>query len=372
MIIFFRRRSQTFSILLRMHSAMDIEERLSLVQKDVAGVITEDDLRKVLAEKSRPKAYIGFEPSGMMHIGQAINVLKVKEMEQAGIDCTIFLADWHAKINDKLGGDIEKIRICGDYMRHCFLGFGVDPDRTKFLYASEIVNRSEYWEKFIHISKASSLSRIKRAMTIMGREEEDAETDFSKLIYPPMQVADIFELDVDIAYGGMDQRHAHMLARDAAEKLGWRKPIAVHSWLLPSLSGSGRMDTAQKKMSKSDPKTSILVTDELDAIREKISKGFCPAKDIQDNPVLAISERIIFPAKGCFSLTRDEKFGGNLEFSSYDGLRDAYAAGKIHPEDLKKSSAIELAGILAPVRKHFQNNPAPLKKMAELFSVGKK
>jgi len=355
-----------------MHEAMDAEERLSLIKKDVTEVITEEDLVKVLADKQHPKAYIGFEPSGMMHIGQAINVLKVREMERAGVDFTIFLADWHAKINDKLGGDMEKIRICGDYMRHCFLGFGVDPERTRFLYASDIVNRAEYWEKFIHISKASSLSRIKRSMTIMGRDEEDAETDFSKLIYPPMQVADIFELDVDIAYGGLDQRHAHMLARDAAEKLGWKKPIAIHSWLLPSLSGSGRMDTAQKKMSKSDPKTSILVTDDLDTIKEKIAKGFCPAKDVDDNPVLAISERIIFPAKGSFSLTREEKFGGNLQFGSYEDLRDAYSAGKIHPEDLKKSSAIELAGILAPVRKHFESDPAPLKKMAGLFSVGKK
>jgi len=354
-----------------MHEAMDIEERLSLIKKDVTEVITEDDLRRILTEKQRPKAYIGFEPSGMMHIGQAINCLKVIEMMNAGVDFTIFLADWHAKINDKLGGDIDKIRVCGDYMKHCFLGFGVDPERTKFIYASDIVNRAEYWEKFIYISKASSLSRIKRAMTIMGRDEEDAETDFSKLVYPPMQVADIFELEVDIAYGGMDQRHAHMLARDAAEKLGWKKPIAIHSWLLPSLTGSGRMDATQKKMSKSDPKTSILVTDDLPAIKEKIAKAFCPAKESVDNPVLAISERIIFPAKGNFQLIREEKFGGNLSFASYEDLRDAYSTGKIHPEDLKKSSAAELAEILAPVRKHFEKNPDPLKRMADLF-YGKK
>jgi tyrosyl-tRNA synthetase len=355
-----------------MHEPMDAEERLDLIKKDVSEIITEEDLNKVLSEKQHPLGYIGFEPSGMMHIGQAINVLKVVEMEKAGIDFIIFLADWHAKINDKFGGDLEKIKICGDYMKHCFLGFGVDPERTKFVYASEIVDRAKYWETFIIISKASSLSRVKRAMTIMGREDEDAETDFSKLIYPPMQVADIFALGVDIAYGGMDQRHAHMLARDAAEKLGWKKPIAVHSWLLPSLSGSGRMDTAQKKMSKSDPKTSILVTDDLPAIKEKIAKAFCPAKETEDNPVLSISERIIFPAKGGFSLSRDEKFGGNMHFDSFDALREAYAGGKIHPEDLKKSTAIELAGILAPVRKHFEKNPDPLAKMSALFSVGKK
>lgn len=346
---------------------METEAAVRLILKDLAEVITEEELRKVLSEKPHPLGYIGFEPSGMLHIGQAINVLKVVEMTRAGMDFIIFLADWHAKINDKLGGDLEKIRACGEYMRHCFLAFGVDPERTKFLYASDIVDRSDYWEKFIHISKASSLSRIKRAMTIMGRDESDAELDFSKLIYPPMQVADIFELQVDVAYGGMDQRHAHMLARDVSDKLGWKKPIAVHSWLLPSLSGSGRMDTAQKKMSKSDPKTNITVTDSVGAIKEKIALAFCPPNDATDNPVLAIAERLIFPARGRFELLRPDRFGGNLRFDNYRALSDAYVAGKIHPKDLKENVARELSEFLEPVRNHFEKNPAPLRKMQELL-----
>ncbi|MEM2838905.1 MAG: tyrosine--tRNA ligase [Thermoplasmata archaeon] len=345
---------------------METEEAVRLILKDISEVITEDELRKVVSEKQHPLGYIGFEPSGMLHIGQAINILKVVEMTRAGMDFIIFLADWHAKINDKLDGDLEKIRICGEYMRHCFLGFGVDPERTRFLYASDIVDSSDYWEKFIHISKASSLSRIRRAMTIMGRDEDEAELDFSKLIYPPMQVADIFALGVDVAYGGMDQRHAHMLARDVADKLGWKKPIALHSWLLPSLSGSGRMDSAQKKMSKSDPRTNITVNDSVEAISEKISLAFCPPNDVEDNPVLAIAERLIFPAKGKFSLLRPEKFGGDVEFSQYRDLCDSYTAGKIHPKDLKENVARELTALLEPVRKHFEKNPAPLRKMLEL------
>jgi tyrosyl-tRNA synthetase len=346
---------------------MDEEQRLSLIKKDISEIITEDELRRIISEKKRPKAYIGFEPSGPMHVGQAINAIKVVEMEKAGADFIIFLADWHAKLNDKFGGDLESIRACGNYLKHCFLGFGANPERTKFVYASEIVDRAKYWETLIHISKASSLSRIKRSMTIMGRDEEDAEMDFSKLIYPPMQVADIFELQVDIAYGGMDQRHAHMLARDVAEKLDWKKPIAMHSWLLPSLTGSGRMEAIPKKMSKSDPKSNITVTDSPDVIKEKLSQAFCPAKEIRDNPVLAISERIIFPAKGAFSLKRAEKYGGGLHFKSCEDLAEAYSAGNIHPQDLKESTATELAEILSPVRKHFEKNPAPLRRMTELM-----
>ena len=36
--------------------------------------------------------------------------LKVKDFVEAGIECSIFLADWHTWINDKLGGDRETIK----------------------------------------------------------------------------------------------------------------------------------------------------------------------------------------------------------------------------------------------------------------------
>lgn len=351
---------------------MDTDERLRLIEKDLAEIITGEELRELVSEGRELLGYIGFEPSGRMHVGQVINVLKVIDMTCAGVKFLIFLADWHAKINDKFGGDIKKIQICGDYILHCFLGLGVDPERTEFLYASDIVNRSEYWEKVLQISKASSLSRIRRAMTIMGREEGDAELDFSKLIYPPMQVADIFALGVDIAYGGLDQRHAHMLARDAAEKLGWKKPVAVHSKLIPSLSGGGRMDTTQKKMSKSDPRSSIVIDDQPEVIAEKISMAFCPQNEVRDNPVLAIAELLIFPSKGTFRLNRTEKFGGDLQFGKYSELESAYASGKIHPKDLKENTARELAEMLEPVRNHFEKNPEPKRKMEELLLGGEK
>lgn len=353
-----------------MHQLMDEDERLRIIGKNLMEIITDQELRALLREKKKPLGYIGFEPSGLMHIGQMINVLKIIDMNRAGIDFIVFLADWHAKINDKFGGGLEKIQTCGEYLKHCFLGLGVDSERARFVLASEIVDRAEYWETMLQIAKVSSLSRVKRAMTIMGREEQDAEMDFSKLIYPPMQVADIFQLKVDIAYGGMDQRHAHMLARDAAEKLGWEKPIALHSWLLPGLMGGGRMDMAEAKMSKSDPKTSIVVNDSPEEIAAKISAAYCPRSEVEDNPVLALAERLIIPAKGKFSLIREEKFGGGLEFDSFEDLSASYSAGNIHPKDLKENVSREISDLLQPLREYFEKKPEPLERMKELLSIG--
>lgn len=58
----------------------------------------------------------------------------------------------------------------------------------------------------------------------MGREMDSRNLEAASTFYPCMQVADIFELQLDVASAGMDQRKAHVLARDVAEKLRWRKP----------------------------------------------------------------------------------------------------------------------------------------------------
>jgi tyrosyl-tRNA synthetase len=343
---------------------MDSETRFQLIAQNTSEIVTPEELRALLETSSKPTAYIGYEPSGFVHAGQLITATKLTDMQNAGVEVTIFLADWHALINDKFGGKIDNIRVCGKYLRECLLAMGVK-DTAKFVWASDLIDHASYWEKFIRISKVSSLMRIKRAMTIMGRSEDEAEIDASKVMYPPMQAADIFELGVDIAFAGMDQRRAHMLARDAAEKLGWKKPIALHTPLLMSLVGTGRMDPIEAKMSKSNPNSAVFMHDSPEEIRQKIKNAYCPA-EVEGNPVIDLMKLIIFPKLGSVHIERPEKYGGPVDFASYDELQVSYSGGKLHPQDLKKGAADALSEILKPVRDHFESHPTSLEKVKAL------
>ena len=345
---------------------MDVESKLGLVMGNALEVVTPEELRTLLEASSKPTAYIGYEPSGFVHVGQLITSSKIIDLQNAGVEVTIFLADWHALINDKFGGKIENIRTCGEYLKECLLAAGVK-DSAKFVWASDLINRASYWEKFIRIAKASSLQRVKRAMTIMGRTEDEAEIDASKVMYPPMQAADIFELGVDIALAGMDQRRAHMLARDAAEKLGWKKPIALHTPLLVSLVGSGRMDPVEAKMSKSSPDSAVFLHDSPQEISRKIKNAFCPP-EVEGNPVLDILKLIVFPKLGSLHIERPAKYGGSIDFSTYAELEEAYRSGKLHPQDLKKGAADSMGEVLKPMRAYFEKHPKNLNKVKE-FSI---
>jgi tyrosyl-tRNA synthetase len=345
-----------------LHSCLRMD-KLSLLTQNTEEVVTLEELKTVL-DKPKPKAYIGFEPSGTVHLGWKICTAKIKDFLACGFDFTILLADWHAFINDKLGGDIEKIKLCGHYMEDCFAAMGIDTGKVRFVYASDYVSDAKYWELVLKTSKATSVARVKRAMDIMGRGEEEGEKDLSKLFYPAMQVSDIFYLDLDVAYGGMDQRHAHMLARDVAKKIGKKSPVALHTALLTGLQAGGRMNPIENKMSKSKPDSMISIHDAPDVVKKKLSKAFCPEKQVEGNPVLEMCKYVIFPDLNGkpFLIERPEKFGGNLTFASYKELEDAFVSG-LHPLDLKNATAAHINTILEPVRAYFEKHPDNYNKM---------
>lgn len=343
---------------------MDIEERLELVMHNVEEVVTEEELEELLEEKENPSVYIGFEPSGLMHVGQGmVCASKIKEMQEAGFDVKILLADWHAYINDKLNGDIDTIKTCGKYLIDSFLALGVDPKKTEFIFASEIMDKMDYWGKVLRVAKANSVARIRRAVDIMGRETDETEADSSMLIYPSLQATDIFVLDVDVAYAGIDQRRAHMLARDTADKLGWKKPIALHTPILSGLKGGGRMDSVTEgKMSKSDPESCIFIHDDPEDIEKKINGAYCPP-EVEGNPILEMCRFIVFPENGELHIDRPEKWGGDMHFDSYEELENAYVNEELHPADLKQGVANVLSELLEPVRRFFEVNPDNLKEL---------
>ena len=176
----------------------------------------------------------------------------------------------------------------------------------------------------LRVSKVSSLKRMRRALSIMGRDEVDGDKDMSKFFYPAMQATDIYALDADLALGGMDQRHAHMLARDAADKLKLRKPVALHTPLLGSLSGPGRMDT-DAKMSKSDPSdlSRINLSDSADAVAQKIRKAKTDPNPLPDS-IDALSGRpeadnLISIYAGFAGMTREDSISINSgkQFSDF-------------------------------------------------------
>ena len=335
-----------------------MEDRKAKIMRGVIECVSESELETLLSSKEKPRAYVGFEPSGLLHAGSLVPMLKTRDLVNAGFQVTILLADWHGYINDKLKGDWDNLRAGVEYQKQMFSVFSPG---VEFKTASELVSEKGYWEMVLRVSKSSSLKRMRRALSIMGRNEEDGDRDMSKFFYPAMQATDIYALDVDLALGGMDQRHAHMLARDAAEKLKISKPVALHTPLLGSLSGPGRMDT-DSKMSKSNPSGALLIHDTKKILTKKLSKAYCPPERAA-NPVLDLWEYLLAPGLGKIVIERPEKFGGNLEFKSYSDFENSYVSGNLHPLDMKNGTASALFELFQPLQEACNSSPEPYNKL---------
>jgi len=363
---------------------LDVEQRLELFMRGIEEVITEGELRQLLETTASPKAYWGFEPSGGMHIGTGLVCGgKIKDMVDAGCKFTIFLADWHAWINNKLGGNLANIRVCGEYFKRCFTGLGIPPDKVTYRWASEHASTIDYWEKVIRIAKSNTTKRIRRALPIMGREMETEDIETAAMFYPCMQAADIFQLDLDIACAGIDQRKAHVIARESAQKLGRKTPISLHTYLLPNLRGGsqyhtergapGKFDANRKidseigrKMAKSIPGSAIVVHEDPEAIRRKIRAAYCPPKETEDNPVLEIVRLILLPQMGSLEIQRPTKYGGNVRYEKYEEIKRTYASGQLHPQDLKDGVAKSLADRLEGVRRELAKDPELFSRIAAM------
>jgi len=239
--------------------------------------------------------------------------------------------------------------------------------KVEIVWAKDVMAEPAYWDRVLKLSRHVSLDRNLRAGTIMGRKQGE-KLSTAQLFYPPMQVNDIFHLNVDICQLGMEQRRANMLAREVAPKIGYAKPVAVHHHILTGLQGVKKAGSEEEsmmasKMSKSDPSSCIYMHDSPAQLKKKINKAFCPAGQEEGNPLLEYSKHMIMRALPVFRIERPAKFGGDIEFETYDQLKRSYLKGEIHPVDLKSGVTDAINELITPVRDHFEKN----KKAKELY-----
>ncbi|XP_044512362.1 tyrosine--tRNA ligase 1, cytoplasmic [Mangifera indica] len=347
---------------------MSGEERFRIVRSVGEECIQEDELLNLLTKKPEPICYDGFEPSGRMHIAQGVmKTINVNKLTSAGCKVKIWIADWFAQLNNKMGGDLKKIQTVGRYLIEIWKAAGMDLNGVEFLWSSEEINKRahEYWPIVMDIARRNKLPRVMRCVQIMGRSEQD-ELTAAQILYPCMQCADIFFLKADICQLGMDQRKVNVLAREYCDDIKRKnKPIILSHHMLPGLK------QGQEKMSKSDPSSSIFMEDTEADVNSKIKGAYCPPKIVEGNPCLEYIKYIIFPWFNEFQVERSTANGGDKTFKSFEELVVDYEEEKLHPADLKPALAKALNKILQPVRDHFKNdaNAQDLLKRVKSYRV---
>ncbi|MFC5973219.1 tyrosine--tRNA ligase [Halomarina salina] len=332
---------------------MDTAERRELMTRYTEEVVTDEELAEVLDGES-PEAYIGYAPTGEMHIGHFTTIRKLADFLRAGVDVTVLVADLHAHLDDeKSPFDLLDART--EYYQQAIEAMvdvaGADPGDIEFVQGREFELDQPYTLDLYRMLADTTVSRATRAGSEVVRQSDNPK--LGGLVYTLMQSLDVAALDADIAYGGIDQRGIYMLARELLPDYGYDKPVCVFAPLLSGLTGG--------KMSASDAASKVNLTDDRETVREKLGQAYCPMGEVEENGVLEYVRYLVFPLLDedgdPFEVERPEKFGGDLVYEDYESLEADFVSEELHPQDLKNATADYIADAVAPVRERLLADP---------------
>jgi tyrosyl-tRNA synthetase len=317
-----------------------------LVMRNAEEVVTAEEVAALAEDPEGKRAYVGYEPSGVLHLGHLLTANKLIDLQEAGFEVVILLADVHAYLNGK--GTFDEIRETAEQMQAQFLAYGLDDDKTEFVYGSSYQLDEDYVLDLHALEIETTLNRAQRAMA----EIQSGETaKVSHVVYPLMQALDIEYLDLDLAIGGLDQRKVHMLAREELPSLGYDVRPALHTPII------GDLSTGEGKMSSSEGVT-ISMEDTREDIAAKINDAYCPPERDPEgdkvNPVLELFQYHVFPRFETVVVERPDEYGGDLEYDDFEVLADDLESGELHPADAKGALADYLDRLIEPGREQLR------------------
>lgn len=331
---------------------MDTAERLDLVTRHTEEVVTNEELEE-LFDDGTPSAYIGYAPTGEMHIGHFTTMRKLADFLDAGVDVTVLIADLHAHLDDEKS-PFELLEYRSEYYQEAIEGMieaaGSDPEDITFVRGMDYQLDEEYTLELYRMAAETTLSRAQRAASEVVRESESP--NLGGVIYPLMQALDVKALEADIAYGGIDQRGIYMLGRELLPDHEWDAPVCVFAPLLSGLSGG--------KMSASDASSKVNLTDTYEEIEDKLNGAYCPMGEREENGVLEYLEYLVFPVLAeqdePFVVERPDEYGGDLVYESYDELEGDFLSEELHPADLKPAAASAISTVIDPIRERLSEH----------------
>jgi tyrosyl-tRNA synthetase len=352
---------------------MDIDKRLGLITRNLAEILAPKDgdvvLRKILAKRPL-KIYWGTAPTGRIHIGYLLPMMKLADFLRAGCQVTILIADLHAML-DKMKSTPEQLADRTEYYELTIRGIltilGVDlqQENLHFVRGRSFQLTPEYTFDLLHQSGHISVRHAQKAGSEVVKQTDKAVV--TDVIYPIMQVLDEKYLGVDVQMGGIDQRHIFTLSREMTHL---KKKALFHFMgpLLPALSTEEPTAENTKMSSSSGVKIDLLFGKK--AITKNFNAVYCLAGDKERNPVLDLAKQLVYPlleyTKVPFVICRKEEYGGDISYSTYNDLETDFVENNLHPQDLKNGISLFFTNLLQPLRDVFdtKENRALLKSYA--------
>ncbi len=321
-----------------MNKNLSVDKKFELIKRNTEEIVNENKIKNFM---KKGVVYCGYECSGEIHLGHLVTILKLLDLQKAGIKVKVLLADWHTWLNQK--GDWNFVNKQFKQWEKGMKAIGL---KAEFVKGTSFQQKPKYVEDLLRMSLKTTINRGIRAMQQVARDIENAK--ISQVIYPLMQIEDVKALEVNFVVAGTDQRKIYMLGLDVGQEIKIPEAVYLYTPLIPGLKGPGT------KMSSSIPDSFISIRDKKEDIKRKVNKAYCPPRGVRNNPILAIAKLIIFPMFEEFRVIVSMDSDEYKTFKNYEEFETTYERGYIWPSDLKNAIVEHLEKIISPIRKNWK------------------
>ena len=227
------------------------KEQLRIILKGVQQCVSEEELLKKLersCEKNEPLMIkLGLDPSAPdIHIGHAVVLRKMKQLQDLGHHVTIIIGDFTGKIGDPTGKAkgrlaLSDVQVKANAATYCEQIFKVlDREKTTVRLNSEWLSRLTL-EEIIQIMATTTVARMLERDDFQNRYQNNVPIGLHEFLYPLMQAYDSVELHADIELGGTDQTFNILMGRNLQKSTGLEQQVALFMPILEGLDGVEKM-----------------------------------------------------------------------------------------------------------------------------------
>jgi tyrosyl-tRNA synthetase len=228
-----------------------IEEQIRIIKKGAAELISEEELReKLISAKrtGRPLVIkLGLDPSAPdIHLGHAVVLRKIKQMQDLGHQAVIIIGDFTGKIGDPTGKSKTRKPLTEEQVQQNAKTYTeqifkiLDPGKTTVRFNSEWLSKLNF-EEVIKLAASTTVARLLERDDFTGRYKRNEPIGLHEFFYPLMQAFDSVEINADIELGGTDQTFNILMGRNLQNSMGKERQIALFMPILEGLDGVEKM-----------------------------------------------------------------------------------------------------------------------------------
>lgn len=278
------------------------KEQLRIITKGASVVVNEEELLKKLENSvanDRPlNVKFGMDPSAPdIHLGHAVLLRKVRQMQELGHRVTIVIGDFTGKIGDPTGKSktrnaLSSEQVMENAKTYCDQIFNIiDRDKCDVRFNSEWLSKLNF-EDVIKLASTTTVARMLERDDFTNRYDNNIPISLHEFFYPLMQAYDSVAINADIELGGTDQTFNVLMGRNLQKHFGKEQQVAIFMPLLEGIDGVEKMSKSLGNYIGIDEPAKVCFKKVMEIPDNMIIKYFELATDVHPDDICKIKERM--------------------------------------------------------------------------------